>query len=91
MNNLSALTQHELAQVDAALTLIDAALVMLQERGICDADQGIDLIELNEAVGAEIEFRADKDGRYKALEAVEIGAAVMGVRPDGEVGYAPRG
>ena len=86
---LSGLTQQELAQVDLALTLIDEALVMLQERGICDESDGIDLVELNEAVGAEIEVRAEDDGWYKVQQAVAAGDVVEVIRPDGQEGYAP--
>jgi hypothetical protein len=53
--NLVKLSAQSLAQLDAAITSIETALEDLQECGLVDGS-GIDLIELSEAVAAEIEF-----------------------------------
>lgn len=88
MITLSALTAGELAQVDTALTLIDAALELLLDRGVCDED-GIDLIDLAEAVAGEVEARALEDAEYKVGSAIKRGECVEVLRPDGQTGYAP--
>jgi hypothetical protein len=56
MLNLSRLSAHALAQLDEAITSIETSLEDLHERGFVEAS-GIDLIELSEAVAAELEFR----------------------------------
>ncbi|MEO8391497.1 MAG: hypothetical protein ABI700_00755 [Chloroflexota bacterium] len=57
MINLVSLNARELAQLDAAITQLDGALEGLLERGIVDEQDGVDLLELSDAVAAEIEFR----------------------------------
>ena len=89
--NLSTLTSKQLSQLDSALNIIDGALDMLLERGICTEDDGVDLVELSEAVGAEIASRADADGEYAVQVMMGWGEAVAVVRPDGQQGYAPLG
>ena len=60
MMHLARLSAHALAQLDSAITSIETALEDLQDSGLVDGS-GIDLIELSEAVAAEIEFREAVD------------------------------
>jgi hypothetical protein len=61
MIKLSTLTGRELAALDAALTALDGALDVVAERGYIDEADGVDLLELAEAVGAEVEQREAQD------------------------------
>lgn len=61
---LSILTSRELACLDATLTALDEALEALSGRGLVDEREGIDLLELSDAVGAELEMREVQDGVY---------------------------
>jgi hypothetical protein len=61
------------------------------ERGIANEDDGIDLVELADAVAAEIEFRGYEDAEFKVARALVLGECRAVVRPDGQEGYAPVG
>lgn len=57
MINLRGLTEQQLDQLDTALAGMDEALEILIEREICKEDDALDILELVDAVAAEIEFR----------------------------------
>lgn len=86
--NLSMLTADELRTVDVALNTLGDALAMLEDVGAIDED-GVDLVDLSDAVGAEMERRGIEDAEYKVAAAVAGGECVPVVRPDGQTGYAP--
>lgn len=90
MIRLTALTDTQLSQLDGALNVIDAALTMLLDVGAVDEEEGVDLVELGEAVGAELEVRGYEDAEYKVTQAAQVGECMAVQRPDGEIGYAPR-
>lgn len=83
---LSALTAKELASVDAALSAIDATLEMLLQRRAIGED-GVDLEDLYEALGEEMQRRADEDTEYHVQLAVNRGELIEVIRPDGQIGY----
>lgn len=91
MIKLSVLTDEELAQVDTAVKLIDAAIALLHRRKAFKAREGIDLIELAGALEEEKDSRAIEDAEYRVRQAVAAGELVEVERPDGQKGYAPRG
>lgn len=86
--NLSALTADELRTVDTALNAMGDALAMLEDVGAIDED-GVDLLDLADAVGAELERRGVEDAEYKVAVAVAGGECMAVVRPDGQWGYVP--
>jgi len=88
---LTALTAPELAQLETSLVLLDNSLDMLLERGVCTEEEGIDLIQLSEAVNDELARRAQEDAEFHMEVAVARGLYRKVVRPDGEVGYEPTG
>lgn len=97
MKPLSVLATDELAQLDMALNAMDAALVMLLERGVVTEADGVDLLDLSAAVGEEVERRAVEDGAYKVEfqtlfgQALAAGEIVGVIRPDGQMGYRAAG
>lgn len=86
--NLSMLTADELRTVDAALTLMGDALAMLEDVGAIGED-GVDLLDLTDAVGEELERRGVEDAAFKVSQALAVGECVAVKRPDGEIGFAP--
>jgi hypothetical protein len=86
---LSALTNAELLRLDAALTALDEALVMLEDAGAANAEDGVDLIELSEALVQELGRRTMEDAEYRVKAAISSGECVPVVRPDGQTGYMP--
>lgn len=91
MIRLSALTNAELLRLDAALTAIDEALVMLEDAGAANAEDGVDLLDLADALVVELDRRTMEDAEYRVKTAITRGEVVPTVRPDGEWGYAPAG
>ena len=87
--NLSLLTADELRAVDAALGALGEALAMLEDVGALDEDNGVDLLDLADAVGEELERRGVEDAEYKVAAAVAGGKCMSVVRPDGKIGYLP--
>ena len=86
--NLSLLTGDELRTVGAALTVIGDALAMLEDVGAIGED-GVDLLELSDAVGEELERRGVEDAAFKVNQALAAGECVAVKRPDGQVGFGP--
>lgn len=85
---LSMLTGDELSAVDAVLSALDATLELLFDRGAIT--DGIDLEDLYEATGEEMQRRADEDADYHVQLALNLGELTEVVRPDGQIGYTPR-
>ena len=74
MINLANLSAHALAHLDTAISSIETELKDLQKCGLVDGS-GIELIELSEAVAAEIEFRGcwNRQGRADTPDMAEQG------------------
>jgi hypothetical protein len=90
MINLSGLTTDELNVIHVGLFAINAALELLLDNGAVDAEDGVDLIELEEAWAVELDRRTMEDAEYKVGEALARGEVMPVRRPDGQVGYQPR-
>jgi hypothetical protein len=58
MITLSLLSSRKLAQLDSALDLLNEALEMLLDEGAVSEREGVDLVELSDALGEELERRA---------------------------------
>jgi hypothetical protein len=91
MINLSQLTREELAHLEAVLVLLDGALDLLTEQGICNEAEGVRLIDLWESVLQAQERRALETATQQVQAAVTAGELTEVLRPDGEIGYALSG
>lgn len=91
MIDLAQLTHEEIAHLDAVLVLLDGALDLLIERGVCKQAEGVSLIDLYDAVLQEIQRRAWETAARQVMEAVTAGDLMEVVRPDGQIGYALSG
>jgi hypothetical protein len=88
--NLTVLTTPELVLIDVALTAINAALELLLDQGATSEEEGVDLLELEEALAVERDRRTMEDAEHKIGEALARGEVIPVRRPDGQVGYQPR-
>lgn len=61
---------------------------MLEDVGAIGKD-GVDLLDLFEVVGAEMERRGVEDAEFKVRQALAVGECLPVVRPDGQTGYMP--
>jgi len=67
---MAAVVHRQSMNADLCADVGDAAPDLLLQRQIATEADRLDLVELSNAVAAEIEFRACEDGSYKVVEAL---------------------